>query len=152
MIDVSKCNTLEIYFLFFYNLIVNKINTDLIMGVSYITIHFMYVLLLLLVVLINTNILHLFTILIIITINVMLVLFCRTCPLMLLEQKYLNTNALKTLLKLINYTKKHKNTKNTKTKHLSKYLSITLDECTLESLLLLSLIYIIKMMILMIYL
>ena len=95
MIDLSNYNILEIYLLFFYNIFTNKNNIDLIIGVIYITIHFIYVLLLTLVVLISSNILHLFMMIIIITINVLLVLFCRTCPLMLLELKYLNIYALK---------------------------------------------------------
>jgi len=151
MLDLSNYNILEIYLLFFYSFFVNKLNTDLIIGVFYITIHFIYVVLLCLVVLLNTNILHLFIMIIIITINVSLVIFCRTCPLMLLEIKYLNIYALKSFLKLFNLKRKSKRIEKQKTKHLSKYLSIRLDEHTLESLLLLSLIYIIKMMILMIF-
>jgi len=151
MLDLSNYNILEIYLLFFYSFFVNKVNTDLIIGVFYITIHFIYVVLLCLVVLLNTNILHLFIMIIIITINVSLVIFCRTCPLMLLELKYLNIYALKSFFKLFKLKKKSKRTEKQKTKHLSKYLSIRLDELTLESLLLLSLIYIIKMMVLMIF-
>ena len=148
MIDLSKYNILEIYSLFFYNFFVNKINIDLIIGVFYTTIHFIYVVLICLVVLLNTNILHLFMMLIIITINVTLVIFCHTCPLMLLELKYLNIYALKSFFKLFGKKKKSKD-KRIK-KHLSKHLSFSLDELTLESLLLLSLFYIIKIMILMI--
>jgi len=160
MIDLSNYNILEIYLLFFYNIFTNKNNIDLIIGVIYITIHFIYVLLLTLVVLISSNILHLFMMIIIITINVLLVLFCRTCPLMLLELKYLNIYALKSFLKLfknprIKQTNKKKpNSKlNSKSnsKYLSKYIPFRLDELTLESLLFVSLIYIIKMMSLMIH-
>ena len=160
MIDLSNYNILEIYLLFFYNIFTNKNNIDLIIGVIYITIHFIYVLLLTLVVLISSNILHLFMMIIIITINVLLVLFCRTCPLMLLELKYLNIYALKSFLKLFKNTrikqlnKKKPNSKlNSKSnsKYLSKYIPFRLDELTLESLLFVSLIYIIKMMSLMIH-
>jgi len=156
MIDLSNYNILEIYLLFFYNIFTNKNNIDLIIGVIYITIHFIYVLLLTLVVLISSNILHLFMMIIIITINVLLVLFCRTCPLMLLELKYLNIYALKSFLKLfknprIKQTNKKKPNSKSKSKYLSKYIPFILDELTLESLLFVSLIYIIKMMSLMIH-
>lgn len=152
MIDLSNYNILEIYLLFFYNIFTNKNNIDLIIGVIYITIHFIYVLLLTGVVLISSNILHLFMMIIIITINVLLVLFCRTCPLMLLELKYLNIYALKSFFKLFKKPRiKHSNKKKTKPKYLSKYIPFILDELTLESLLLVSLIYIIKMMYLMIH-
>jgi hypothetical protein len=156
MIDLSNYNILEIYLLFFYNIFTNKNNIDLIIGVIYITIHFIYVLLLTLVVLISSNILHLFMMIIIITINVLLVLFCRTCPLMLLELKYLNIYALKSFLKLFKNTRikqlnKKKPNSKSNSKYLSKYIPFRLDELTLESLLFVSLIYIIKIMCLMIH-
>lgn len=113
MLDLSNYNILEIYLLFFYSF-VNKVNTDLIVGVFYITIHFIYVVLLCLVVLLNTNILHLFIMIIIITINVSLVIFCRTCPLMLLELKYLNIYALKSFFKLFKLKRKLNELKNKK--------------------------------------
>ena len=147
MIDLTNYNILQIYLLFITNILQGVFNKDLFLGIMYITIHCIYALLIVYSAFINVNIIHLFMIVIIIIINVISILFLRTCPLFLLEKKYLNTSALNSFLKIfkqkVGFTKRKK--------HLSKYLSFHLDELTLEYLLVISLIYIIKILFLMVY-
>jgi hypothetical protein len=147
MIDLSNNNVFEIYFLFFKNLMNLHFQRDLIIGVGYMTLHVIYVFMALTIMLSN-NIIHLFIGSILVFINILSIYLIRTCPLLLLEKKYLNISFANSCFNVIR--KKDINVMK-KPKHFSKYLKFQLDEFTLEWLFLFYLAISIKMMICILY-
>ena len=154
MLDLKKHNILEIYSLFFQNIFQCKINKDLCLGVFYITIHIIYVILVLYNVFFTFNFVNTFILIIIVYLNALTVFLLRTCPIILLEKHYTNTTCLKSIffLKKDDEKKKDKDKdKDKKNKVLSKYLDYDLDEFTLQGVLTLGLILVIKILILSVF-
>ena len=149
MIDLSDSNVFEIYCLFFKKLMSLTFIRDLIIGVGYMTIHVIYVLMIITIILSN-NIFHLFIGSILVFINILSIYLIRTCPLIILEKKYLNISFVNACFNLLWKKNKHTTPKK-KQKHFSKYLKFQLDELTLEGLFLFYLAISIKMMICIFY-
>ena len=149
MIDLSDSNIFEIYYLFFKKLMSLTFQKDLIIGVGYMTVHVIYVCMALTIVLSN-NIFHLFIGIILVFINILSIYLIRTCPLIILEKKYLNVSFVNSCFNVLWKKDKRKNPKK-KSKHFSKYLNFQLDELTLEGLFLFYLAISIKMMICIFY-
>lgn len=145
MIDLSDSNIFEIYYLFFKKLMNLTFKRDLIIGVGYMTIHIIYVFMALTIILSN-NIFHLFIGIILVFINILSIYLIRTCPLIILEKKYLNISCVNSCFNVLRKKDKH-TTPTKKSKHFSKYLDFQLDEITLEGLLLFYLAISIKLMI-----
>lgn len=153
MLDLKNYNLLSMYSLFFQNICQGKLNIDLYLGVFYITIHIIYITLIVYNILFTTNIINIFILLIIIFLNFYAVFLLKTCPIILLEKKYINT----TYLKVLFYNEKEneekeneeiKDKKKEKTKVISKYLDYYLDEITLQGLITSGIIISIKLLIL----
>ena len=151
MLDLKKNSLLEIYSLFFKNIYQGKINMDLCLGIFYMTIHIIYIILVIYISLFTYNFNNTCILFVIIYLNSVTVFLIRTCPLVLLEKKYINTTCLKTIFfykdeKKIN--KRDKRDKNKKDKKIfSKYHDYNLDENTLQGLLTLGLFLCIKILI-----
>ena len=152
MLDLKKHNILEIYSLFFQNIFHCKFNKDLYLGVFYMTIHSIYVTLLIYISFFTFNFVNTCILIIIIYLNAITVFLIRACPLLLLEKHYTNTTCLNSILlnKKNDEDKKYKKDKKRK-KILSKYLDYELDEFTLQGLLTLGVILVMKIMIMFIF-
>ena len=156
MLDLKNHNLLSIYSLFFQNICQGILNIDLCLGVFYITIHIIYITLIVYNILFTTNIINICILLIIIFLNFYAVFLLRTCPIILLEKKYINT----TYFKVLFYNEKEneeneekeneekENKKKEKIKVISKYLDYYLDEITLQGLITSGIIISIKLLIL----
>jgi hypothetical protein len=149
MLDLKNYNLLSMYSLFFQNICQGKLNIDLYLGVFYITIHVIYITLIVYNILFITNIINTFILLIIIFLNFYAVFLLKTCPIILLEKKYINT----TYLKILFYNEKENEEKENeekkeKIKVISKYLDYYLDEITLQGLITSGIIISIKLLIL----
>jgi hypothetical protein len=157
MLDLKNHNLLSIYSLFFQNICQGILNIDLYLGVFYITIHIIYITLIVYNILFTTNIINICILLIIIFLNFYAVFLLRTCPIILLEKKYINT----TYFKVLFYNEKEneekeneeikdkiKDKKKEKIKVISKYLDYYLDEITLQGLITSGIIISIKLLIL----
>jgi hypothetical protein len=156
MIDLKKYNLLQIYSLFFKNIFQCKINTDLYLGVFYITLHIIYILLVIYNSFFTYNLTNTCILIVIIYLNFITVFIMRTCPIVLLEKKYINTTYLKCIFFYKNENNINKRDKNKRKKEkekekkrkiLSKYLNYELDEITLQGLVTLGLILCIKLFI-----
>ena len=145
MLDLKNYSIIEIYSLFFKNIFRGKINIDLYLGVFYMTIHIIYIILLAYLLIFNYNFIHNCVLFVIVYVNVIFILWLRTCPLVLIEKKYLNTSCLKTIF----FFKKDKNKENKekKEKVFSKYLDYTLDETSLLGLSTLNMLICVKILI-----
>lgn len=154
MLDLKNYNILSIYSLFIKNLSEYKLDRNLCLGVFYMTIHIIYILVIIYNTIFKYNIINSFILLIIIYLNFLTIFLLRACPITLIEKKYINT----TCLKIIFYNEndkdkddknkddKNKDTKD-KSKVLSKYLDYKLDEFTLQGLITVGLIVAIKILI-----
>lgn len=151
MLDLKNYNLLSIYSLFFQNICQGKLNIDLYLGVFYITIHIIYITLIVYNILFTTNIINICILLIIIFLNFYAVFLLRTCPIILLEKKYINTTYFKVLFyneKENEENEEKENKKKEKIKVISKYLDYYLDEITLQGLITSGIIISIKLLIL----
>jgi hypothetical protein len=153
MLDLKKNSLLEIYSLFFKNIYQGKTNMDLCLGIFYMTIHIIYIILVIYISFFTYNFNNTCILFVIIYLNAVTVFLIRTCPLVLLEKKYINTTCLKTIFfykdeKKNKKDKKNKNKKDKKDKKVfSKYHNYNLDENTLQGLLTLGLFLCIKILI-----
>ena len=155
MLDLKKYNLLQIYSLFLKNIFHCKINTDLYLGVFYITLHIIYILLVIYNSFFTYNLTNTCILIGIIYLNFITVFIIRTCPIVLLEKKNINTTYLKCIFfykneKNINKRKKEKEKEKEKEKGgkiFSKYLDYKLDDITLQGLVTLGLILCIKLLI-----
>ena len=126
------------------------------------TIHIIYILVIIYNTIFKYNLINSFILLIIIYLNFLTVFLLRACPITLIEKKYINT----TCLKIIFYNEKDKDkddkdkdkedknkedkdskNKKDRSKVLSKYLDYKLDEFTLQGLITVGLIVAIKILI-----
>jgi hypothetical protein len=157
MLDLKNHNLLSMYSLLFQNICQGKLNIDLYLGVFYITIHVIYITLIVYNILFTTNITNTFILLIIIFMNFYAVFLLKTCPIILLEKKYINTTYLKILFYNENENENEneekeneeiKDKKKEKIKVISKYLDYYLDEITLQGLITSGIIISIKLLIL----
>jgi hypothetical protein len=150
MLDLKKYSIIEIYSLFFENICQCKMSKDLCLGVFYMTIHIVYIIAIIYNLFFMHNIIYTFILLVIIYMNSLIVFLLRTCPIVLLEKKYINTTCLKTLFFSVKYENK-KDKKDKKDKVLSTYLDYGLDEFTLQGLTTVGLIVAIKLLILSVF-
>jgi hypothetical protein len=148
MIDLKNHNLLSMYSLLFQNIYQGKVNIDLYLGVFYITIHVIYITLIVYNILFTTNITNTFILLIIIFMNFYAVFLLKTCPIILLEKKYINTTYLKVIFYNEKENEEKENEKKEKIKVISKYLDYYLDEITLQGLITSGIIISIKLLIL----
>jgi|688.fasta_scaffold456673_1 hypothetical protein len=154
MLDLKKHSVLEIYSLFFQNICQCKINIDLYLGVFYITFHIIYITLIIYNLIFTHNLIYTCILLVIIFMNMVVVFILRTCPIVLLEKKYINTTYLKSIF--FSKTDEKKDEKKNKNKRkinyvLSKYLDYDLDEITLQGLVTAGLILSIKLLLMFIF-
>lgn len=156
MLDLKKNSLLEIYSLFFKNIYQGKINMDLCLGIFYMTIHIIYTILVIYISFFTYNFNNTCILFVIIYLNSVTVFLIRTCPLVLLEKKYINTTCLKTIFfykdeKKINKRNKNERDKmckmNKNKKVFSKYMDYNLDETTLQGLLTIGMFLCIKILI-----
>ena len=153
MLDLKKHSVSEIYSLFFQNIFQCKINKDLCLGVFYMTIHIVYIVVIIYNLFFMHNLIYTFILLVIIYMNFLTVFLLRTCPIVLFEKYYINTTCLKTIF----FSGKYENEKNKskkdkkKNKILSTYLDYELDEFTLQGLITVGLIVAIKILILSVF-
>ena len=97
MLDLKNTNLFSIYSLFIKNLYQGKVNIDLCLGVFYMTIHIIYIFLIIYVAFFTYNLTSTCILFGIIYMNAFTVYLIRTCPITLLEKKYINTTCLKTM-------------------------------------------------------
>ena len=153
MLNLKKNSLLEIYSLFFKNIYQGKINMDLCLGIFYMTIHIIYTILVIYISFFTYNFNTTCILFVIIYLNAVTVFLIRTCPLVLLEKKYINTTCLKTIFfykdekKINKKCKMNKNSKEKSNKVFSKYHNYNLDENTLQGLLTLGMFLCIKILI-----
>jgi hypothetical protein len=153
MLDLKNYSIIEIYSLFFKNIFRGEMNIDLYLGVFYITIHIIYMILLLYLLIFNYNFIYNCVLFVIVYVNVIFILLLRTCPLVLVEKKYLNTYCLKTIFfPKKNSNKENKDKKENKKKVFSKYLDYTLDETSLQGISTLNMLICIKILIMICFL
>jgi hypothetical protein len=156
MLDLKNYSIIEIYSLFFKNIFRGKMNIDLYLGVFYMTIHIIYIILLAYLLIFNYNFIHNCVLFVIVYVNVIFILWLRTCPLVLIEKKYLNTSCLKTIFFFKNKknkeNNKNKENKEKKEKVFSKYLDYTLDETSLLGLSTLNMLICVKILIMICFL
>ena len=166
MLDLKNYNIFSIYSLFIKNLGEYKLDKNLCLGVFYITIHIIYILLIIYNTFFKYNLINSCILLVIIYLNFLMVFLLKTCPIALLEKKYINTTCLKIIFyneydkdkkdvdkknekkddnKNKKKNKKHDNDKD-KDKVLSKYLDYKLDEFTLQGLITVGFIVVIKIL------
>ena len=120
-----------------FDLFNNNISFDLIIG----TIHIIIAILIIITPLICSNIYYLFIMVILSFLNIVSILYVKTCPLFVLEYKYLNT----TFIKLFFNSFQVKSI--TKNRYLTKYLKFKqLDEVSLEFFIIISSIITIKIL------
>jgi hypothetical protein len=157
MLDLKNYNISSIYSLFIKNIGEYKVDRNLCLGVFYMTIHIIYILVIIYNTIFKYNLINSFILLIIIYLNFLTVFLLRACPITLIEKKYINT----TCLKIIFYNEKDKDkddkdkdkedkdskNKKDRSKVLSKYLDYKLDEFTLQGLITVGLIVAIKILI-----
>jgi hypothetical protein len=158
MLDLKKHSVSEIYSLFFQNIFQCKISKDLCLGVFYMTIHIVYIIVIIYNLFFMHNLIYTFILLVIIYMNFLTVFLLRTCPIVLFEKHYINTTCLKTIFFSGKYeNEKNKDNKNKdkkdkkKKKVLSTYLDYGLDEFTLQGLITVGLIVAIKILILSVF-
>ena len=155
MLDLKNYNIFSIYSLFIKNLGGYKLDKNLCLGVFYITLHIIYILLVIYNSFFTYNLTNTCILIGIIYLNFITVFIIRTCPIVLLEKKYINTTYLKCIFfykneKNINKRKKEKEKEKEKEKGgkiFSKYLDYKLDDITLQGLVTLGLILCIKLLI-----
>jgi len=156
MLDLKNYNIFSIYSLFIKNLGEYKLDRNLCLGVFYMTIHIIYILVIIYNTFFKYNLINSFILLIIIYLNFLTVFLLRACPITLIEKKYINTTCLKIIF--YNENNKEDNDKNKDNKNkdednkdrskvLSKYLDYKLDEYTLQGLITVGLIVAIKILI-----
>ena len=159
MLDLKKYSVSEIYSLFFQNIFQCKINIDLCLGVFYMTIHIIYIILIIYNAFFTFNLINSCILLVIIFMNFSTVSLLRTCPIVLLEKKYINTTYFKSIFfskrekkdKKDKKGKKEKEKEKEKNKVLSTYLDYELDEITLQGLITIGIIISIKILIMIIF-
>lgn len=159
MLDLKNYNIFSIYSLFIKNLGEYKLDRNLCLGVFYMTIHIIYILVIIYNTIFKYNIINSFILLIIIYLNFLTIFLLRACPITLIEKKYINTTCLKIIFYNENDKDKDDKNKDTKDKDnndkdtkdkskvLSKYLDYKLDEFTLQGLITVGLIVAIKILI-----
>ena len=156
MLDLKNYNISSIYSLFIKNLGEYKLDKNLCLGIFYMTIHIIYILVIIYNTIFKYNLINSFILLIIIYLNFLTIFLLRTCPITLIEKKYINTTCLKIFFYNENdKDSKDKNDKDDKdskdkkdrSKVLSKYLDYKLDEFTLQGLITVGLIVAIKILI-----
>jgi len=149
MIDLKKYDIIQIYLLFFNNIFQHHFNLDLCLGVFYMYCHQLYCFLMLFILFFTTNVYYLFIIIIIVIINLGSIFILKTCPLYLMEKKYINTCFFDSCMKLFK-TDCNLNNKKINKKYLTKYCNFTIDEPTCQIIGTVLILFLIKLMILII--
>lgn len=138
-------NLIEIFVDFFKQ---KKFNYDLSMGVLFLFFHFLYAFLVFYNAFFKNNLISLLLTFFVVLLNIIFVIYFRTCPVSLVEEQYLNTNFFRAFGLLFGINKKRSPIKKiTKTKCLSFYLgNISFQENVLQNLGLLNLFLCIKIL------
>ena len=89
MLDLKNQNIFYIYSLFIKNLYQGKFNRDLCLGVFYMTIHIIYILLIIYVTFFTFNLKSTCILFVMIYMNALTIYLLRTCPITLLEKNIL---------------------------------------------------------------
>jgi hypothetical protein len=133
MIDLQEYDLIQIYLFFIRKVFNCDVSLDLFLGMLYLTCHQLYIICNGLIICFTTNINHLFIMLLILWINVCAILICKTCPLYLMEQKYINTSYVISSMKIIGIPfSPVNNKKNNKQKYFTKHLDYCIDELSLQ--------------------
>ena len=150
MIDLKEYDLIQIYLLYLTKLFQCDMSLDLFLGMFYLYCHQLYLLCIIAMICFTTNINHLFMILIILFINLISIIIFKTCPIYLMEQKYLNTSFFRSFMKMcgISFCSVKKNIKNKK--HFTKHLEFCIDEFTFQFVFSFYLLIVLKIMMLII--
>ena len=132
MIDLKEYDLIQIYLFYIKELLNCNISLDLFLGVFYLFCHQIYFVLFILITCFTRNINHLCFMALILFINIYSIIKCKTCPIYLMEQKYINTSFFVSSMKMCGVTlpSVKKNIKGKK--HFTKYLNYRVDEFTLQ--------------------
>ena len=149
MIDLKEYDLIQIYLLCIRHILDCNVSLDLFLGIFYLLCHQLYFVLFMLIVCFTTNINHLFIAALISFINIYLIMQCKTCPIYLMEQKYLNTSFLVSSMKMCGIDLSSVKNINSK-KHFTKYLNYRVDEFTLEVIFSVCVLIVLKIMLLII--
>jgi len=156
MIDLKEYDLIQIYLLFLNRMFQRTLTVDLCLGIFYLVCHHLYSICVMLIIIFVTNINHLFILLCCILANLGLIIIFKTCPIVLMEKKYLNTSFIKSILNItkvnntqINNTKIN-NTKINITKINNKIHNSIIDDVSFQLIGTVGLITILKLMILII--
>ena len=155
MIDLKDYNLFQIYLFFIRKVLKCEVSFDLFLGMVYLSCHQLYMVCIMLIVFFTTNIHHLFITLLILCINIYAILLFKTCPIYLMEQKYINTSYAVSSMKIIGIpfspvNKKNKKKNGKREKHFTKHLDYCVDEFSLQLVFFTSLLVIFKIMLLII--
>jgi hypothetical protein len=100
MIDLKEYDLIQIYLLFLNRMFQRTLTVDLCLGIFYLVCHHLYSICVMLIIIFVTNINHLFILLCCILANLGLIIIFKTCPIVLMEKKYLNTSFIKSILNI----------------------------------------------------
>jgi hypothetical protein len=150
MIDLKEYDLIQIYLFFIRNVLQYTMSLDLFLGMFYLTCHCIYIIFISTIICFKTNINHLSIILIFITINLISIMVLKTCPIYLMERKYINTSLIRSFMKIcgVLFSSEKKNVKDKK--YVTRYLDFCIDEYTFELVFISYLLVVLKIMFLII--
>ena len=150
MIDLKEYDLIQIYLFFIRNVLQCTVTLDLFLGILYLSCHCIYIMFILVITCFTTNVNHLFIILIVIIINLISILILKTCPIYLMERKYINTSLIRSCMKIcgVLFSSEKRNIKDKK--YVTRYLDFCIDEFTFEIVFFMYLLIVLKIMLLII--
>jgi TM2 domain-containing membrane protein YozV len=152
MIDLKEYDLIEIYILFAREVFQLNMSMDLFLGMFYLGCHQLYVIFIIINICVTTNINHLFMLLIIVSLNLTSNIILRTCPIYLMEEKYINTSLFRSTMKMCGISFNSDKQKIKYKKHFTKYLPYCIDECTFQLISIVYLLVVLKILLLLIIL
>ena len=152
MIDLKDYDLIQLYILFITKALQCNMSMDLFLGMFYLTCHQLYAIFIVTIICFTTNIYYLFMLLITVVINLFSNIICKTCPIYLMEKKYINTCLFNSTMKMcgISFNSVKKNIKCKK--YFTKYLDYCVDEYTFQIVFTVYLLVVLKILLLLIIL
>ena len=152
MIDLKDYDLIQLYILFITKTLQCNMSMDLFLGMFYLGCHQLYVIFIITNICVTTNINYLFILLIILSLNLTSNIILKTCPIYLMEEKYINTSLFRSTMKMCGISFNSDKQKIKYKKHFTKHLDYCLDEYTLQLVFTIYLLVLLKIMFLLIIL
>jgi hypothetical protein len=152
MIDLKDYDLIQLYVLFVTKSLQLNMSLDLFLGMFYLCCHQLYCIFIITIICFTTNINYLFILLIIVCVNLISNIIFKTCPIYLMEQKYINTCLGQSTMKMydisFNLVKQNIKCK----KHFTKHINYCIDEFTFQLIFIIYLLVVLKILLLLIIL